>query len=124
MQASNVSLVSLQRATLVKLSLLLQASLQILQDFDPDTAHTLHKVLQSKGLDLAALLQLEGFSQDTSAGAYVQQAVQHICIEEVQWQSTKFAEVRPSSFLACHCLLGSKPNLDHRSMMGRQRIAS
>lgn len=74
--------------------MLLQANLQTLQDFDPDTAHILHNVLRSEEADLAALLQLEGFSLDTTADAYVQQAVQRICVEQVHWQSTGFAQVR------------------------------
>lgn len=100
--------------------MLLQASLRTLQDFDPDVAHTLHKVLQSEGPNLAALLQLEGLSLDTSAEKYMQAAVQRICVEEVQWQSTGFAQVRITSFLACCCLFDGRPNWDHSSMMGRR----
>ena len=87
---------------------LLQASLQTLRDFDPDAAHALHKVLQSEGPSLAALLQLEGFSLDTTAEAYVQQAVQRICVEQVHWQSTSFAQVRISSLLACRLFASSQ----------------
>lgn len=79
-------------------SVLLQATLQTLQDFDPDMGHTLMRVLQSGGADLAALLQLEGLSQDTTAEAYVLGAVQRVCVDEVKWQSTNFAQVR---FLFC-----------------------
>lgn len=79
--------------------LLLQATLQTLQDFDPVMGQTLRRVLQSGGPDLAALLQLEGLSQGTSAEAYVQAAVQQICVEDVVWQFTSFAQVR-----SCACM--------------------
>ncbi len=46
------------------------------------------------GQDLAALLQLEGLPSDTSREAYVQHAVQRVCVEDVQWQSASFAQVR------------------------------
>lgn len=77
--------------------MLLQATLQTLQNFDPVMGQTLRKVLQSGAPDLAALLRLEGLSQDTSAEAYVQGAVQRVCVEEVTWQSTSFAQVRTSA---------------------------
>ncbi|KAL3154788.1 hypothetical protein ABBQ38_011331 [Trebouxia sp. C0009 RCD-2024] len=69
-----------------------KATLQTLQDFDPVMGQTLRRVLQSGGPDLAALLQLEGLSQGTSAEAYVQAAVQQICVEDVVWQFTSFAQ--------------------------------
>ena len=81
------------RLTLQAAASLLQASLQILQDFDPKAACSLQRVLQLGGLDLAALLQLEGCPQDMTAQAYVQQAVQKVCVEDVLWQSTSFAKV-------------------------------
>ena len=86
-------------------SLLLQASLQTLQDFDPEMGQTLCRVLQLGGPDLAALLQLEGLSQDTSGEAYVQGAVQRVCVEEVACHSTSFAQVQPS---ALECDYGQK----------------
>ena len=46
------------------------------------------------GQDLAALLQLEGLPPDTSREAYVQHAVQRVCVEDVQWQSASFEQVR------------------------------
>ena len=46
------------------------------------------------GQDLAALLQLEGLPLDTSREAYVQHAVQRVCVEDVQWQSASFAQVK------------------------------
>ena len=46
------------------------------------------------GQDLAALLQLEGLPLDTSREAYVQHAVRRVCVDDVQWQSASFAQVR------------------------------
>lgn len=46
------------------------------------------------GQDLAALLQLEDLPLDTSREAYVQHAVQRVCVEDVQWQSASFAQVK------------------------------
>ena len=57
---------------------------------------TLRRVLQLGGPDLAALLQLEGLSQDTTGEAYVQGAVQRVCVEEVAWHSTSFTQVQTS----------------------------
>ena len=45
------------------------------------------------GQDLTALLELEGLPHSTSREAYMQQAVQRMCLDEVQWQSDSFAEV-------------------------------
>ncbi len=57
------------------------------------------------GQDLAGLLQLEGLPLDTSREAYVQHAVLRVCVEDVQWQSASFAQVRiqhaSSSVVSC-----------------------
>jgi len=46
------------------------------------------------GQDLTALLQLEGLPLDTRREAYVQHAVQRVCVEDVQWQSASFEQVK------------------------------
>ena len=100
---------------------MLQANLQTLQDcLDPDTAHSLHGVLQSGGADLAALMQLEGLPQDTTAAAYVQQAVQQVCVAAVEWQSRSFAQVRSPIFVACCFVLSGMPSLDRCWVIARQ----
>ncbi|DBA90336.1 TPA: hypothetical protein ACH3X1_003619 [Trebouxia sp. C0004] len=69
-----------------------QASFQTFQSFDPAAAQALQKVACMPGQDLAALLQLEGLPLDMSRGAYVQHAVQRVCVEDVQWHSASFAQ--------------------------------
>lgn len=73
---------------------MLQASFQSFQSFDPAAAQALQKVACMAGQDLAGLLQLEGLPLDTSREAYVQHAVLRVCVEDVQWQSASFAQVR------------------------------
>ncbi|KAA6417402.1 MAG: ubiquitin- ligase [Trebouxia sp. A1-2] len=69
-----------------------QASFENVQSFDPAAAQALQKVACMPGQDLAALLQLEDLPLDTSREAYVQHAVQRVCVEDVQWQSASFAQ--------------------------------
>ncbi|KAL0049423.1 hypothetical protein WJX82_002077 [Trebouxia sp. C0006] len=69
-----------------------QGSFQSFQSFDPAAAQALQKVACMPGQDLAALLQLEGLPSDTSREAYVQHAVQRVCVEDVQWQSASFEQ--------------------------------
>lgn len=71
----------------------LQASFQSLQSFDPEAAQALQNVTQMPGQDAAALMQLEGLPLETTTEAYLEHAVQRICVDDVQWQSTSFAQV-------------------------------
>ena len=72
---------------------LLQASLQGLQDFDLQTAQSIQRVLRMEGPALAALMQLEGLPQNMTGKAYVEHIVQRVCVEDVKWQATSFAQV-------------------------------
>ena len=64
-----------------------------MEAFDPEAAQALRKVYDMSGQDLSALLEVEGLPSTTTREAYVQQAVQRICVAEVEWQSASFAEV-------------------------------
>ena len=79
-----------------------QASFQSLQSFDPEAAQVLQNVTQMPGQDAAALMQLDGLPLDTTMEAYLEHAVQRICVDDVQWQSASFAQVdRQHSLVLC-----------------------
>ena len=83
--------------TYTEVPCLLQPSLHSLESSNPGAARGLRKVECMEGQQLTALLAVEGLPLGTTREAYVQLALQRMCVEEVQWQSTSFAQVRKSS---------------------------
>lgn len=84
---------------------LLQPSLQSLESSNPGAARGLRKVECMEGQQLTVLLAVEGLPLGTTREAYVQLALQRMCVEEVQWQSTSFAQVRKPSHPTHNCFL-------------------
>lgn len=66
-------------------------TLAVLQEFDPEAAAGLTKVMDMSPAEIESLCELEGIEAGSTAQEYVQHSVNQILIENVEWQSEALA---------------------------------
>lgn len=83
--------------------------MQILQQHDPDAAAALQNTEQLSNQGYKGLLEAEGLPSTTTREQYMQQAVQHLLVDDVQWQYNALeagfyaAVCKEVSAGTCHC---------------------
>jgi hypothetical protein len=73
----------------------MQASLEVLSEFDTDAAASIRNVLHMRENEYRALLDQEGHAVITSRTAYMRQAIQNILVESIDWQFQALSKVLP-----------------------------